>query len=169
MGSQRARLAASVAVLAFAVLGAESAIGASAAPDVAVTPFASGFTSNDRGIGPSGLAFDGAGRLIVSRGGDLYRFGPEGGSADDAHLMHRATGDEINAALAFGQGGRLYATRWTDGRNGDVVELNPETGDVVRQVAADIPCPTGLAVDPRTGDLFVSEVRCFPRVLRVTT
>jgi hypothetical protein len=169
MGSQRARLAASVAVLAFAVLGAESAIGTSAAPDVAVTPFAHGFTSNDQGIGPTGLAFDGAGQLIVSRGGDLYRFGPEGGSADDAHLLHRATGSEFDAAVAFGQGGRLYATRWTDGRSGDVVELNPDTGDVVREVATGIECPTGLAVDPRTGDLFVSEVHCVQGVLRVST
>src|SRR5262249_24722269 len=41
-----------------------------------------------------------------------------------------------------------------DGTTGQVVELDPSTGAVLRIVASNQKCPTGLAVDPLSGDLF---------------
>jgi uncharacterized repeat protein (TIGR01451 family) len=43
---------------------------------------------------------------------------------------------------------------------GDVVELNPASGEVIRTVATGFVCPVGLATDPISGDLFVSNVFC---------
>jgi hypothetical protein len=42
----------------------------------------------------------------------------------------------------------------------NVVELNPATGAVIRTVVDGLPCPDELAVDPISGDLFVSNVFC---------
>jgi uncharacterized repeat protein (TIGR01451 family) len=44
--------------------------------------------------------------------------------------------------------------------HGDVIEINPANGDVIRTVVGGMPCPVGLATDPISGDLFVSNNFC---------
>jgi uncharacterized repeat protein (TIGR01451 family) len=46
------------------------------------------------------------------------------------------------------------------GNQHDVVEVNPANGAIVRTVVDKLPCPVGLATDPISGDLFVSNVFC---------
>jgi hypothetical protein len=129
--------------------------------------FASGFEPRD-GIGPIGIAFDGAGDLYVGSRGHLYRFGPEGGTAADHQVTPAPVGENI-AGIAFGRGGRLYAARRHTRRlgPGDIVELDPRNGAVLRTLTGPIPCPTGLAVDPLTGDVFISTYVCGRDVLRL--
>jgi sugar lactone lactonase YvrE len=153
-----------VAVVALGAATAAVAFGATPASDVAVTNFATGFVSGQN-IGPIGIAFDGAGDLFTVDRQHLYRFGTAGGVAN-AHVVSSPSGHLTG--LAFGHAGQLYAARWTNGRLGDVVELDPGDGSVVRTVIAGLQCPTGLAVDPRSGDLFVSEVYCADQVLRIS-
>ena len=47
----------------------------------------------------------------------------------------------------------MYVARY---RAGDVVQVDPGTGQVIATIAK-VPCATGLAIDPVSGDLFVSE------------
>lgn len=119
------------------------------------------------GWGPIGVAFDSSDNLYVSDAvdGHIYRFQPGGGAAGAAT---RLTTDPLSGGLkglAFGGDGRLYLAR---GKAGDIVEVDPSTGAVKRTVASDIPCATGLAVDPKSGDLFVSQDDCSSGVLRVS-
>jgi PKD repeat protein len=58
------------------------------------------------------------------------------------------------AGIAFGKDDRLYAALQGAGQ---VVELSPTDGHVTRLVAGGLPCATGLATDPLSGDLFVSQ------------
>jgi hypothetical protein len=59
--------------------------------------------------------------------------------------------------LAFsGDYQHLYMTRSRCGGFGDVVEIDRDDGHVLRTVAQGMVCATGLAVDPQSGDLFVS-------------
>jgi hypothetical protein len=127
--------------------------------------FATGFPSFN-GVGPIGLGFDGGGRLFVTARDNLYRFGAQGGGAD-ANRVNRSSIGQL-AALAFGKGGALYAVRRNTTRRGEIIQLDPTDGTVLRVVASGLPCPTGLAVDPRSGDLFVSSVWCTDRVLRIS-
>jgi sugar lactone lactonase YvrE len=138
------------------------------APGVVVNPFATGFSSNVAGKGPVGVAFDAVGNLYVTSGRYVYRFGPAGGRADSAHRVNAAPIPGILTGAAFGRNGALYVARWTKGRTGDVVEVDPSTGVVVRQMASGLTCPTGLAVDPVSGDIFVSSVFCAAQVLRIS-
>ena len=120
--------------------------------------YATAFPSRNQ-VGPIGVAFDQSDNLYVADhfDGNLYRFEPGGGAASGAT---RVTAKPIAGGvegLAVTSAGRLYLAR---SGAGDVVELDPATGQVVRVVASGIRCATGLAVDPSTGDLFVSESVC---------
>ena len=57
--------------------------------------------------------------------------------------------------LALAKDGRLYLARQFAG---DVVEINPTSGVVLRTVAS-IFFAAALATDPLSGDLFVSQTR----------
>ena len=62
-----------------------------------------------------------------------------------------------------GKDGRLYAARGAttgDFSTGAIFELDRTTGAIVRTVLANVTCPTGLIVDPVSGDLFFSD-SCF--------
>ncbi len=93
--------------------------------------------------------------------GGFYGFGLGGGAVSSANLL-----DTIGPTLGspvFGKDGKLYATRGSTGGNfttGVVVELDPATGAFVRNVAENLTCPGGLAVDPISGDLFFTGT-CF--------
>jgi hypothetical protein len=117
--------------------------------------YATGFAHRDM-AGPLGLAFDGSGNLLVTNSpeGSLYKIAPGGGTAAGAKIRD---GYGEAEGLAFDKSGRLYLAR---GFNHDVVELDPSDGRIIRQVVTGLPCPTGLATDPISGDLFVSNVFC---------
>jgi hypothetical protein len=165
-----------VTALACAALAAAGAVAAAAPGAEAYSPrngaaatvFADGFDTLPGGrIGPVGLAFDSSQRLYVSALEHLYRFGPGGGRAAGARISRAPVG-RLVTGLAFGKDGRLYAARYTHDRTGDVVELDPADGSVRRTVVPGVPCPTALATDPLSGDLFVSTVACGRTILRVS-
>ena len=164
------RSAAAAAAIALGVLGgAVPDAGAFTAQNgAAATTWATGFPFEPgKRRGPIGVVFDERGRLYVSALDHVYRFGPSGGPAADARLSSAPVG-RIVTGMTFGTDGRLYAARYTDGLTGDVVELDRSTAAVKHVVAADVPCPTGLAADPRSGDLFVSTVACTSQVGRIS-
>jgi uncharacterized repeat protein (TIGR01451 family) len=137
------------------LFGAAAAQAYQTSPGWVASDYATGFPYKDM-AGPLGLVFDGSGNLLVadSPEGSLYKFGPGGGSAAGAKL-HDGYGEA--EGLAFDKSGRLYLAR---GFMHDVVELNPASGAIIRSVVGGLPCPTGLATDPISGDLFVSNVFC---------
>ena len=120
-------------------------------------PFATGFATCCGSIGPVGVAFDHAGNLFAMNyaTGFLYKFGPAGGVAGPATQVNATSIQGCPAGLAFSRdGNHLYLAVQC---NGTVLEIDQSTGVVVRTVASGIPAATGLATDPITGDLFVSE------------
>jgi hypothetical protein len=161
------RVVAAVLIALAAIAGGAAATASAQAPagDVAVTHFATGFES-DQGIGPIGLAFDALDRLYVADNHNVYRFAAAGGDAGS----HRITSRPISGrlfGLAFGSRGELYAARQGLGGRGDVVELDPSSGQITGTVASGIPCPLGVAVEPGSGDVFVSTGDCGKSVLRL--
>ena len=124
-----------------------------AGPGFRVEMFVDSFPGG--GIGPIGVAFDTAGRMFVADQQDnfVYRFGRGGGTADAAHRLNtKAFGQPTG--LAFSRDGRhLYVAERS---RGDVLEISPSDGRVIRTVASGLRCAEALATDPRTGDLFVS-------------
>jgi hypothetical protein len=126
-----------------------------AAPGYAVTTFAGNFPVDCfSGVGPIGIAFDSSNTLFVASNNTLYAFGQQGGLAGPTTKVGAITPSTgVVLGLAFGQDGRLYAAM-----GNKVVELNPGTAAVIRTVVdlggADA---KGLAIDPLSGDLFVSQ------------
>ncbi|HEX8069805.1 MAG TPA: protease pro-enzyme activation domain-containing protein [Pyrinomonadaceae bacterium] len=138
------------------------------APGFAVSTFASSFPNDCfTNIGPIGLAFDANGTLLVgdAQNNNLYAFGQQGGVAGPATLVGTVPAQFglSLAGLAFTRDGRLYAVL-ANGNN--LVELNPTTAAVVRTVAHfSGGSRFALAVDPVSGDLFVSG---FDGIIRVS-
>jgi hypothetical protein len=130
------------------------------APGYAATDFATGFVNSGiGGIGPIGLAFDPSGNLFVGNDftGFLYKFGPAGGVASAATQVNATAIGGHPVGLAFTKDGRLYLARQAGGPLlGDVIEIDPSTGTFIRRVAS-IFHATGLATDPLSGDLFVTQ------------
>lgn len=147
-----------------------------------VTPFATGFVSevysfgnvNFGCSGSTNPAFDAAGNVYASsvRQGDVFRFGPDGGAATSAlSRLGPTLGQPV-----FGPDGKLYATRVATTGNfntGDIIEISPSTGALLRVVAANRRCPLSSAIDPLSGDLFFTG-GCFgagsddPNLYRIT-
>ena len=144
--------------LALMLLSAVSALAApSAAAGYAVSDFATGFPDDGSafGVGPVGLAFDATNHLYVMdyHNGILYKFGSSGGAAGTTTQVNTVPISGNPAGIAFTKDGRLYlALQGT----GAVVELNPQTGAVLRTVTDRTPGATGIATDPLSGDLFVT-------------
>jgi hypothetical protein len=140
-----------------------------AAPGYLVSPFASGFLTENFGYGgisfgfcqgAVGTAFDKAGNLYVGDllNGNIYKFGPAGGVASDATLLTKTALGPTLTALAFGLDGNLYAARAAttgDITTGAIFQVDTSTGDIVRTVATGLHCPYFMATDPLSGDLFV--------------
>ena len=129
------------------------------APGYSVTSYATGFVQNGACEGPVGLALSAAGELYVGSfaTGGLYHFHGGGGTAQPATSITPTpsplAGDRLSG-LAFSKDGQhLYAALQA---SSELVELDPGTGAVLRLVAY-LTNPTGVAVDPISGDVFVSE------------
>ncbi len=136
----------------------------------AVSTFASGFAYySGNCIGPIGIAFDPQGDLLVGNQytGGLYRFGPQGGSADPGHLLGYPLGGGMSG-LAFGKDGSLYAAWRPICANYLLAQIDPATGQVIRDLNSP-ECPTGLAVDPVSGDLFASGIGGIYRISNLAT
>jgi uncharacterized repeat protein (TIGR01451 family) len=151
-----ARKAAVVTALTTTLLaGATAAHAYQTANGWTASDYVTGF-GHGNDAGPVGLAFDGSGNLLVADTwtAALHKVAPGGGTAA-ATQIRAGYGDA--EGLAFDKNGHLYLAR---GNQHDVVELNPESGEVMRTVVSGLPCPVGLATDPISGDLFVSNVFC---------
>lgn len=132
----------------------------------AITTFATGLpNSGPYGGGPVGLAFGPSGNLFVMDQfkGILYEFSASGGDAS-SHAINTIPIAGSPTGIAFTKDGRLYAALQVAGA---VVELDPSTGSVIRTVAT-MCSPTGIAVDPKSGDLFVTEPTCAPNIVRIS-
>lgn len=156
--------------------GSGGACGQNVTPPVGlngytVTPFATGFPvgalfySNVNYGGCSGVATPGFlnGNVYVPDffNGDLYKLGGGGGAVSNANKLS-TLGPTLSWPVV-GKDGHLYATRAGTGGNfntGVIVELNPDSGALVRTLASNLTCPAGLAVDPLGGDLFFID-QCF--------
>jgi hypothetical protein len=138
----------------------------STAPGYSAADYATGFPfSRGLGFGPIGLAFDTSDNLYVDdpTNSRLYRFQPGGGVAgSDTQLTGGPVAGGI-AGLAFSRG-HLFLVR---ANSNDLVEIDQATGRATRTVVSGIACPVGLATDPASRDLFVSET-CRSRILRIS-
>lgn len=156
--------------LLLAAVSFGQAIAFTTAPGYAATDFATGFVNSGiGGIGPVGLAFDASGNLFVGDyfTGFLYKFGPGGGVASAATQLNNVAHVGAIAGLAFTKDGRLYLARQL-AAGGDVVEVDPTNGAIMRRVAF-ISHATGLATDPLSGDLFVSQAcLCDNAIFRIS-
>jgi uncharacterized repeat protein (TIGR01451 family) len=128
----------------------------------AVSVFSSGIPSGPFGTnacdGAFGLAFDGSGNTFVSDqfNGNLYKFPSGGGTADPSTLLSDALGGGAYD-LTFGTDGELYGVipgTSTTCNCGSVVQLNPQTGAIIRTLSNTLNFPTWIATDPISGDLF---------------
>jgi hypothetical protein len=154
-----------IAAYILAAVLAPTAIVGQAAAGYAVTDFATGFP-NGGAIGPIGLAFDASRNLFVMdlANGILYKFGPAGGTVSAASQVNTAPITNVPSGLTFTKDGGFYLAR----QGGDVVQLDPSTGAVIRSVAS-VPGATGIATDPLTGDLFVSGADIgSPNIMRIS-
>lgn len=156
--SSTARKVVALTVTAIALAATASAQAYQPAPGWTATDYATGFphSAGSDGSGPVGVVFDGDGNLLVSdlASATLHKVPPGGGTADTTRLRG---GYGQAAGLTFDKAGRLYMAR---GAQHDVVELNRASGEIIRTVVSGLPCPIGLATDPISGDLFVSNVFC---------
>src|SRR5579884_1007913 len=116
--------------------------------------------------GPLGIAFDQSDNLYVAdtADGNIYSFQPGGGAASAGTRLTSSPIPGKITGLVFSQSGALYLARYSPG---DVVQIDPSTGQVLRTVAS-IPCATGLAIDPVSGDLFVSQNLCGNTIYRIS-
>ncbi len=155
-----------------------------AAPGYAITSWSNGYAASAftySGIsfgcaGASNPVFDGEGSAYVASfpDGKLFRLSASGGAATSGNLL--ATHGPTLAQPVFGKDGRLYAARSATGGglfSGAIVEIDPDSGAILRTVVSPATCPQGLAIDPLSGDLFYDDT-CFgggtndARVFRVS-
>jgi hypothetical protein len=144
--------------LTFGLVRTPAARGAGiAGPGFAVSDFASDFPTENR-FGPMGVAFDSHGALFAvdNTDGDLYKFSPSGGLASLA-LVSADPIPGYLVGLAFDKAGNLYAAREQVEDGGDIAQIDPSSGAVVRVVASGF-APLGITTDPVSGDLFVTVV-----------
>ena len=141
----------------------------SGAAGYTVSTFATGFPGSDffySNINISGCPgadnpyFDAAGDVLIPdfRSGDVYDIGASGGAVTNGNVLSNL--DPSIGTPVYGKDGSLYASRFATGggfTTGDVIQIDPATGTVVRELASGLTCPNSLAVDPLSGDLFFDD------------
>jgi kumamolisin len=132
-----------------------------------VTPFATGFVARPLSFG--GINFAGCpgastpafldDKVFFSDWtGDVIRLGVEGGALSSADRL--ANVGPTLGWPAVGKDGRVYMARVATTGNfntGAILEIDPSTGNVLRNVVSNVRCPFSLAVDPLSGDLFFDD------------
>ncbi len=105
--------------------------------------------------GADNPAFLPSGGVLVADflNGGLYQLPLAGGTASSSNLLAALTPTLAN--LVHGLDGSLYATLGSS--SAQIVQIDPNTGATLRTVASGLVCPTGLAVDPLSGDLFFDD------------
>jgi sugar lactone lactonase YvrE len=150
------------------LLALPAAAGAySTAPGYQASDYAIGFPESPaNNWGPIGIAFDQSDNLYVADrvDGNIYRFQPGGGVASDATRLTPSPIPGLITGLVISPAGEMYVARYAAG---DIVQVDPDSGQVLRTVAT-VPCATGLAIDPNSGDLFVSQDQCGSTIFRVS-
>lgn len=150
------RLVAALAVAVTVCSGYSLSAYAQVAAGYSVSNFVTGFTAQGSGVGPVGMAFDSAGNLYIAEyaTGFLYKFGKNGGAASAANQLNATAIPGAIAGLTFSKDGSLYMARQGAG---DVVQVDPSNGAILRTVATGLVDATAVTTDPLSGDLFVSE------------
>jgi hypothetical protein len=134
-----------------------------------VTTFATGFPASDfnySNINLSGCPgvgnpyFTSAGTVLLPdfRTGDLYQLGLSGGAVTSGNVLVNL--DPTVGTPVPGLDGNIYASRFATGNgfySGDVIQIDPTTGAIVRELATGLTCPNSLVVDPLSGDLFFDD------------
>jgi hypothetical protein len=134
-----------------------------------VTTFASNFPASDFFFsdinysgcpGASSPFFGSSGSVVITdfNTGDVYQTGVLGGAVSSSDVIANL-GESVGTPV-LGKDGSLYAARYgTNGSfsSGDVIQLDPTTFAIVREVATNLTCPAGLVVDPISGDLFFDD------------
>src|SRR4051794_30344517 len=119
------------------------------------------------GVGPTGVtvAPDHSGYVADRWDGFVYKLVHTGG--DTASLSNRVNSAPFDhpSDIQFTADHRLYVAQ--QGAANDVVEADADDGSVDRAVARSLQTPAGLAQDPISGDLFVSELDG-SRVVRIS-
>jgi len=134
-----------------------------AATGFAITPFATGFLAENFFFaninfvgcpGASNPAFDPSGNAFVADfvNGNLYKVGAGGGAVSTANLVS-ILGPTFGNVVAD-QNGNFYGTYFSPS---EIVQINPTTGAVMRIIASGFTCPSGLVIDPQSGDLFFND------------
>jgi len=129
-----------------------------------ITPFISGLPAaaslyyggaNTSCDGANTPTFTSAATVLVTDNltGGIYQLGLTGGAAGPATLLNTLT--PLLRSPVYGKDGSLYATIGNEG--GEIVQIDVMTGAIARVVASGLTCPTGLAVDPLSGDLFFDD------------
>ncbi len=143
-----------------------------------VADFATGFVTGNCGstgctivpgcsfcVGPLGLGSDPFGNLYVADiiSGNIYKFSrtlppPYVASSSNEFVSSSVLSPFRPHGMTFGKDGNLYVNlvRSTDLPDGELVRLSP-SGTSYQVVATGLDWPSGLASDPLSGDLFLSE------------
>jgi pro-kumamolisin-like protein/Big-like domain-containing protein/outer membrane protein with beta-barrel domain len=129
-----------------------------------ITPYVTGFPAaatlfyGNANLGCPGAnnpAFTSSGTVLVSDflTGGIYQVGLSGGAVSSTNVLGTLT--PALGGLVYGKDGSVYAT--LGGEAGEIVQVNPTTGTLLRVVASGVTCPGGLTVDPLSGDLFFDD------------
>ncbi|MDB5978781.1 MAG: hypothetical protein JWR07_5541 [Nevskia sp.] len=137
-----------------------------------VSTFATGFPGGDFFFSNINLGgcpgadnpyFDASGSVLIPdfRTGDIYKIGADGGAVTSGNVL--ANLGPTAGTPVYGKDGSLYVSRFATGggfTTGDVIQIDPASGTIVRELATGLTCPNSLAVDPLSGDLFFDD-QCF--------
>jgi hypothetical protein len=140
-----------------------------AASGYTITTYISGFPAtpnffyadiNFSCVGADNPAFVSSGSVLTPDflTGNIYVTPLSGGAVTSANILSNI--GVTTANLVIGKDGNWYATQSATTGNfnsGDIVQVNPTTGTVVRVVASNLTCPGSLSVDPLSGDLFLDD------------
>ena len=162
----RAAHAAALAVaLVLAVPGAASAY--TTAPGYQASDYATGFPESAANHwGPIGIAFDQSDNLYVADRptATFTASSPAGVPPLTPPDSTQAPIPGLITGLVVSRGGDIYLARYGAG---DIVQVDPGSGQVLRTVA-NVPCATGLAIDPASGDCLCPQDQCGSTIFRVS-